>query len=162
MALWLCGFVALYWGFRRNGEEKTPFRLIMLWDKFPKFTLGFIITSIALTFMLKSLEGEVQETALPAAISTLNRWWFAVAFVGIGLTTNVRKMWGKAVKSGIIQVYMLSNAIGKNFDVFSVPMGIKTNIRFDYSLRSFVTFTQMFFLRSVLRTSFTAKFRDDF
>lgn len=110
----MASIIALYWSFFRTHEEsgeRTPFKLIMLWDKFPKFTLGFIITSAVLTMMLQALEGRVEEEALPSAISTLNRWWFAVAFVGIGLTTNVRKMWEKAVKSGIIQVYMFANTI---------------------------------------------------
>ena len=108
--------IALYWSFFRSHDqengEKPQFRLIMLWDKFPKFTLGFIITSVVLTLMLQELKERPEEEALPSAISSLNRWWFAIAFVGIGLTTNVKKMWKKAVNSGIIQVYMLANALG--------------------------------------------------
>ena len=83
----------------------------MLWDKFPKFTLGFIITSAILTGMMQELEGTLEAQALPRAVSTLNKWWFAIAFVGIGLTTDVKKLSQEAWKSGVIQVYLLANTL---------------------------------------------------
>jgi uncharacterized membrane protein YadS len=55
------------------------------------------------------LDGTAEGDALPRAISSLNRWWFAIAFVGIGLTTDIRKLWSGAVRSGIIQVYLVAN-----------------------------------------------------
>jgi uncharacterized membrane protein YadS len=59
--------------------------------------------------MMMRLDGNAEGDALPRAIASLNRWWFAIAFVGIGLTTNIRKLWHCAVKSGIIQVYLVAN-----------------------------------------------------
>ena len=57
------------------------------------------------------LDDTAQGDALPRAISSLNRWWFAIAFVGIGLTTNIRKLWKAAIQSGIIQMYLIANAL---------------------------------------------------
>lgn len=108
----MASIIACWWNSRNvEGEEKKPFSLVMLWDKFPKFTIGFLITSAVLTGAMLRLEGTAQGDALPRAVSTLNKWWFAIAFVGIGLTTNIRKLWDGAVKSGIIQVYLIANAI---------------------------------------------------
>lgn len=107
----MASVVACFWSSRSEESSEKGFKLIMLWDKFPKFTLGFIITSAVLTVLMENVEDEETRKALPRAISTLNRWWFAIAFVGIGLTTNVRKLWEKAITSGIVQVYLFANTI---------------------------------------------------
>ena len=112
----LASVIACWWSSRRregdDEENRQPkFSLIMLWDKFPKFTIGFLITSVILTGTMQRIGDTAEGDALPSAISSLNKWWFAIAFVGIGLTTNIRKLWDGAIKSGIIQVYLITNAI---------------------------------------------------
>jgi len=113
----MASVISCYWSTRKttdadgNVVEQPKFRLIMVWDKFPKFTLGFIITSAILTGIVQATEGTLEAEALPGAVSTLNKWWFAIAFVGIGITTNVNKLFKEAWESGIIQVYLVSNTI---------------------------------------------------
>lgn len=109
----MASVVACFWYARQRDDDpdKKQFRWIMLWDKFPKFTLGFIITSIILTGTMQAVGGTLEEDALPRAISTMNKWWFAIAFVGIGITTNIKTLFEKAWSSGIIQVYLLANTI---------------------------------------------------
>ena len=111
----MASVIACYWSSCRLSPEEQEaegkFSLIMLWEKFPKFTLGFIITSAILTGMMQELEGTLEAQALPRAVSTLNKWWFAIAFVGIGLTTDVKKLFQEAWKSGVIQVYLLANTL---------------------------------------------------
>ena len=92
-----------------NGNHRKTFNLITLWDKFPKFTIGFIVTSALLTITIQHIEGTPEAEALPRAIASMNRWLFAISFVGIGLTTNIAKLWEKAIKSGIIPVYLVVN-----------------------------------------------------
>eukprot|EP00797_Seminavis_robusta_P037234 Sro979_g227250.2 (475) ;mRNA; f:20499-21923 len=112
----MASVISCYWSAFRvspdeSGKEPPKFSIVMLWDKFPKFTLGFIITSVILTCMMQELDGTLEGDALPRAVSTLNKWWFAIAFVGIGLTTNVKKLFQEAWRSGIIQVYLVANTI---------------------------------------------------
>ena len=110
----MASVVSCYWTSHMNGTdgvENKKFTPIMLWDKFPKFTLGFIITSAILTVLIQNLEGTLEAEALPSAISTVNKWWFSIAFVGVGLTTNVKKLWAKAWESGVIQVYLFANTV---------------------------------------------------
>ncbi|KAL3912142.1 MAG: hypothetical protein SGILL_007002 [Bacillariaceae sp.] len=108
----MASVVSCYWNSRRKeGEEGKEFRWIMLWDKFPKFTLGFVITSAILTGTMQAIPGTLEAEALPSAISTMNKWWFSIAFVGIGCTTNVKTLFEKAWSSGVIQVYLLANTI---------------------------------------------------
>ena len=49
----MASIVSCYWNSRRNeDDEGKPFRWIMLWDKFPKFTLGEFRSMWALSHAL--------------------------------------------------------------------------------------------------------------
>ena len=82
------GFVvlayAIYWatqGQARTSENKAEF----LWQKFPKFMLGFLIVSL-----LATLGAFSKEQA--ADIANLSRWAFLLTFAGVGLSTDFREM----------------------------------------------------------------------
>jgi uncharacterized membrane protein YadS len=110
----MASVIACYWNSRRSDDDDPAtkeFNWIMLWDKFPKFTLGFIITSSILTGIMQVVCDPLVEDALPEAVDAMNKWWFAISFVGIGITTNIKTVFQKAWKSGVIQVYLLANTI---------------------------------------------------
>jgi uncharacterized integral membrane protein (TIGR00698 family) len=82
------GFVvlgyALYWAAKGEAgtiENKAEF----LWNKFPKFVLGFIIVSLAATLGAFSKEQA-------ADIANLSRWAFLLTFAGVGLSTDFSEM----------------------------------------------------------------------
>ncbi len=82
------GFVvlayAIYWATRgeaRTIENKATF----LWQKFPKFVLGFLVVSL-----LATLGAFSKEQA--ADIANLSRWAFLLTFAGVGLSTDFREM----------------------------------------------------------------------
>jgi uncharacterized membrane protein YadS len=56
-----------------------------LWNKFPKFVLGFILVSLAATLGAFSKEQA-------ADIANLSRWAFLLTFAGVGLSTDFREM----------------------------------------------------------------------
>lgn len=78
------GFVvlgaALYFA-AREGKKLEGSRVAFLWQKFPKFVLGFILLS-ALASM--DLFTKLQL----GAIANLSRWAFLFTFAGVGLRTN--------------------------------------------------------------------------
>ena len=49
---------------KRKGEES---KLWLLWSKFPKFVLGFLLLSLVLTLMELALDGSPAGDALPRA-----------------------------------------------------------------------------------------------
>ena len=84
----MIGFVvlayAIYWagqGQARTVGNKAAF----LWQKFPKFVLGFLLISILATYHFFNKD---QTTAL----ANLSRWAFLLTFAGVGLRTNFREM----------------------------------------------------------------------
>lgn len=55
-----------------------------IWERFPKFVLGFMISSVVFSFLLSpALVG-----ATKGLLTGLRTWWFALAFTCIGLETR--------------------------------------------------------------------------
>jgi uncharacterized integral membrane protein (TIGR00698 family) len=86
------GFVvlgyALYWarvGARGAGVAGIANKAAFLWQKFPKFVLGFVVVSAFATAGLFT-RGEV------ADLANLSRWAFLLTFAGVGLRTNVAEL----------------------------------------------------------------------
>jgi uncharacterized integral membrane protein (TIGR00698 family) len=82
------GFVvlgyALYWVRQHQGREIGN-KAAFLWQKFPKFVLGFLVIS-ALATAGAFTKGEISDLA------NLSRWAFLLTFAGVGLRTNVRDL----------------------------------------------------------------------
>ena len=88
------GFVvlgyALYWA-RKTQRTFTGSKAVYLWNKFPKFVLGFILISLAATAGLFS-KNQVTD------IANLSRWAFLLTFAGVGLQTNFRQLKKQGLK----------------------------------------------------------------
>ena len=86
-------FIALYLSTRGgNGTTSRP-SLGIVWDKFPKFILGFVLAS-ALFSILQSNDmltlnesGKIMETSLAKNFST---FFFSLSFVCIGMDTRLK------------------------------------------------------------------------
>ena len=83
----LIGFAAfvlsVWWTMRRQeGAERPTARVI--WERFPKFVLGFLIASVVFSFVLT--EATVADTK--PILTNLRTMWFALAFTSIGLETR--------------------------------------------------------------------------
>ena len=88
------GFVvlgyALYWARKAQGpgvRNKAAF----VWQKFPKFVLGFLLISTLTTigFFSKPQIGD---------LANLSRWAFLLTFAGVGLRTNLREMMKQGIR----------------------------------------------------------------
>jgi uncharacterized integral membrane protein (TIGR00698 family) len=88
----LIGFVvlgfALYWASRGEADELAPglkAKAAFLWEKFPKFVLGFLaVSAIATAGWLT--KGQTTNLA------NVSRWAFLLTFAGVGLNTNIREL----------------------------------------------------------------------
>src|ERR1700752_3988345 len=84
----LIGFVvlayAIYWA-SKGQAQVVGNKAAFLWQKFPKFVLGFLLVSLLATVSFFTKD---QNTAL----ANLSRWAFLLTFAGVGLRTNFREM----------------------------------------------------------------------
>lgn len=76
--------LSVWWTMRQRatGGQRPSVRLI--WERFPKFVLGFIVASLVFSFVLDP--AVVKETK--GLLNGLRNFWFAMAFVSIGLETR--------------------------------------------------------------------------
>lgn len=96
--------VAMYWTMKVEREAGRNVGAIEIWNRFPKFVLGFLAASIAFT-LLDSTLGKDMGTALlnqgvvKGGTSLFRDWFFALSFAAIGLSTNFREL-AKYFKGG--------------------------------------------------------------
>jgi uncharacterized integral membrane protein (TIGR00698 family) len=66
-----------------------------IWNRFPKFVLGFLIASAVLTLVTRGFDyAAYKKDVLPALVAPLQAfrtWAFTFAFLSIGLTTRLRE-----------------------------------------------------------------------
>ncbi|MFL6429714.1 MAG: YeiH family protein [Acidobacteriaceae bacterium] len=84
----MIGFVvlgyALYWS-SRGEAQRVGNKARFLWQKFPRFVLGFLLISLLASVAVFT---KPQLTAL----GNLSRWAFLLTFAGVGLRTNIREL----------------------------------------------------------------------
>ena len=82
----VAAFILVVWwtykGSAAGGTSKPSAGII--WERFPKFVLGFLVASFVFSFLLPT----DMVRGAGGALSELRTWWFALAFVCIGLETK--------------------------------------------------------------------------
>lgn len=85
--------ISVYWTLNANrykvNEEQRP-GLKVIWQRFPKFVLGFIGASLLFSFLLNSS----QTAAVKDSLKNIQTLWFVMAFTSIGLETNFKDLFG--------------------------------------------------------------------
>lgn len=90
--------ISIYWTYTQNplakDKESKP-TLGIIWERFPKFVLGFVGASLLFSFFVSAeISGTVKES-----LKNLQGLWFALAFTSIGLETKFSDLFGKNSKT---------------------------------------------------------------
>ena len=83
-------FISVWWTTRdaRPGAAESAPRLRIIWERFPKFVLGFLAASLVFSFLLPQDVVKAADKPLKA----LREIWFTAAFVSIGLETRLHDL----------------------------------------------------------------------
>jgi uncharacterized integral membrane protein (TIGR00698 family) len=76
--------LAIWWTLRAGAKTGQRPSARVIWERFPKFVLGFIVASAVFSFLLSP----ELVSGTRSALGELRTWWFALAFVCIGLETR--------------------------------------------------------------------------
>jgi uncharacterized membrane protein YadS len=77
--------LSMWWAMRHQQAGETQTGASVIWQRFPKFVLGFMAASLAFSFLLTpELVNRTKD-----AINSARTIWFALAFVAIGLETRL-------------------------------------------------------------------------
>ena len=80
-------FISIYWSFRNINSDIKPTPGV-LWERFPKFVIGFVIASLVFSFLLAPEQAKVLGGVAKGVRETI----FSLAFVSIGLETNFKQV----------------------------------------------------------------------
>jgi len=76
--------LAIWWTVKAGAASGQKPSAGIIWERFPKFVLGFIVASLVFSFLLPA----DMVNGTKSALGELRVWWFAMAFVCIGLETR--------------------------------------------------------------------------
>lgn len=85
--------ISIYWSYKGKDHREKPTAGV-LWERFPKFVLGFVFASLIFSFAMPF------ETAksVGSVTKNLQGFFFAIAFVCIGLETRFKDVFNKSFK----------------------------------------------------------------
>jgi uncharacterized integral membrane protein (TIGR00698 family) len=89
--------ISVYWTYTHNKSAEAVASkptLGVIWERFPKFVIGFIVASLVFSFLLTS---ETRDT-VKESLKNLQGIWFALAFTSIGLETNFKDLFSNNSK----------------------------------------------------------------
>src|SRR5688572_240068 len=79
--------ISIYWTYTmkdKSGNNIEKPTLALIWERFPKFVLGFVIASLLFSFMISpSVVDQVK-----GSLKNIQTLWFVLAFTSIGLETK--------------------------------------------------------------------------
>ena len=114
--------ISIYWTYTKRGdagETKTKPTIGVIWERFPKFVLGFIGASLLFSFFVSP--GTL--SSVKDSLKNLQGLWFALAFTSIGLETNFRDLFSQNSKTPlyaflIAQLFNIFITLGVGFVLF--------------------------------------------
>jgi uncharacterized integral membrane protein (TIGR00698 family) len=89
--------ISVYWTYTNNTSSEAADSkptLGIIWERFPKFVIGFIAASVVFSFLLTP---EVRDN-VKDSLKNLQGLWFALAFTSIGLETNFKDLFSNTSK----------------------------------------------------------------
>ncbi|MDR6943147.1 YeiH family protein [Mucilaginibacter pocheonensis] len=104
--------ISIYWTYTKHPsaqDKDTKPTLKVIWERFPKFVLGFIGASLLFSFFLSPTGAATVKDSL----KSLQGLWFALAFTSIGLETNFADLFNKNSKKPLYAFL-----IAQTFNVF--------------------------------------------
>src|SRR5262245_37384413 len=80
--------ISLWWTLKKGAEKGERPSASVIWERFPKFVLGFVIASVVFSFLLN----EATVNATKGTLAALRVIWFGLAFTCIGLETRFTEL----------------------------------------------------------------------
>lgn len=90
-------FISIYWTYSNSVDAETKKdkpTLKLIWERFPKFVVGFVFVSLMFSFVIPS---EVHQE-IKGSLKSIQGLWFALAFTSIGLETNFKDLFSHSNK----------------------------------------------------------------
>jgi len=87
--------ISVYWSYTKNNSEsakQSKPTLKVIWERFPKFVIGFLAASLFFSFFLSTPSVD----SVKGGLKNLQGVWFALAFTSVGLETKFSDLFDSA------------------------------------------------------------------
>ena len=111
-------FVAIFFATKvdKTGDSKVGAGEI--WNRFPKFIIGFFVASLVASFIVKPLGGDVK--AINGVLDQYKNWAFVLAFTSIGLDTNFKSLFKQMQGGKVLWLYIIGQLFNIALTLFAV------------------------------------------
>ncbi|MCF0174131.1 MAG: putative sulfate exporter family transporter [Bacteroidales bacterium] len=106
-------FVAFFFATRVNKTGDSKVGPIEIWNRFPKFIIGFFVASLVASFIFVPLAGSDKVGAINKVLDQYKNWAFVLAFTSIGLDTNFKSILSRMQGGKVLWLYVL----GQTFNI---------------------------------------------
>ncbi len=100
--------ISLFWSYKGKSREERP-TVGVIWDRFPKFVVGFIVASLVFSFFVEPSVAKSVGKISKSMTNTL----FGLAFVCIGLETNFKELFSRSNRKP-----MVAFLVAQGFNIF--------------------------------------------
>lgn len=106
-------FVAIFFARKVDKTGKSEVGAVEIWNRFPKFILGFMVASIVASVIFVPAVGAEKTGAINKVLGGFKDWAFVLAFTSIGLDTNFKQI-AKSMQGGkVLWLYI----VGQTFNI---------------------------------------------
>ena len=120
----LIGFIAFFVAlFFALYVDKTPGQTVgagEIWNRFPKFIIGFFVASLVASFVIMPLCGGSEVGAINKVLDQYKNWAFVLAFTSIGLDTNFKQIISKMQGGKVLWLYVIGQLFNIALTLFAV------------------------------------------
>lgn len=106
-------FVAVFFARRVDMTGKSSVGAGEIWNRFPKFILGFMAASVIASVVFVPAVGADQTSAINKVLGQYKDWAFVLAFTSIGLDTNFKQIAQRMQGGKVLWLYV----IGQTFNI---------------------------------------------
>jgi uncharacterized membrane protein YadS len=105
--------IAVFWVTSVERESGARPSAMEVWYRLPKFILGFVVASIVASILNAGADGSVFLDAVLKQTKEFRGWFFCLAFVSIGLESNLRDLTKQMAGGKPIALYL----VGQTFNI---------------------------------------------
>ena len=120
----LIGFIAFFVAiFFATRVDKTPGAKVgagEIWNRFPKFIIGFFVASLVASFIVAPLAGGAEVKAINGVLDQYKNWCFVLAFTSIGLDTNFKSLFKQMQGGKVLWLYVVGQLFNIALTLFAV------------------------------------------
>ena len=113
-------FVAIFFATRVDKTGTQNVGAIEIWNRFPKFVIGFSVASLVASFIVMPLCGSDAVSGINKVLDQYKNWAFVLAFTSIGLDTNFKELWKGMHGGKVLWLYI----VGQTFNILLTLLAV--------------------------------------